>query len=150
MILLEIDGRFSESVDQELLKAAAAKALEHEKVPLQSDLTLVVTGDEHLRQLNRQFLDVDAPTDVLSFPDGDVDPDTGKPYLGDIVISYPQAVAQSEERHHPTQTELQLLVVHGVLHLLGHDHATQADKERMWRAQSEILGSLGILVDTIE
>lgn len=148
MIHLEIDRRFSESVDQGLLQQAASKALKHEGLSSQSDLTLVITGDQHLRKLNRQFLDIDAPTDVLSFPGGDVDPDTGEPYLGDILISYPRAAAQAEASQHPTETELQLLVVHGVLHLAGHDHSDPLEKDRMWRAQAAILTSLGISADT--
>lgn len=148
MIQLQIEARFSESVDQELLKQAAASALKHEGIPPGYALTLVITGDEHLRQLNRQFLDVDAPTDILSFPSGEADPDTGEPYLGDILISYPRAAAQAEASKHPVEAELQLLVIHGVLHLAGHDHAEPLEKERMWAAQAEILASLGIFIET--
>ena len=147
MIYLEIDRPFSHNVDQDLLKQAAAKALKHVGIPPQSNLTLVITGDEHLRKLNRQFLDIDAATDVLSFPGGDTDPDTGEAYLGDILISYHRAAAQAEASNHPIETELQLLVVHGVLHLAGHDHSEPVEKQRMWRAQAEILNSLGISID---
>lgn len=147
MIYLEIDRPFSHNVDQDLLKQAAAKALKYVGIPPQSNLTLVITGDEHLRKLNRQFLDIDAATDVLSFPGGDIDPDTGEPYLGDILISYPRAASQAEAGNHPVETELQLLVVHGVLHLAGHDHAEPLEKERMWTAQAEILASLGIFIE---
>lgn len=150
MIYVEIDNRFSENADKGLLKRAAARALEHEGISSQSELTLVITGDQQLRKLNRQFLDIDAPTDVMSFSDGDIDPDTGEPYLGDILISYPRAAAQAEASDHPTETELQLLVVHGVLHLLGHDHDEPVEKERMWRTQAEILNSLAIFIDISE
>jgi probable rRNA maturation factor len=92
--------------------------------------------------LNRQYLGVDAPTDVLSFPVGEVDPESEALYLGDILISYPQALAQAEAAGHPVQAELQLLVVHGTLHLLGYDHAEEDEKTLMWKAQDEILARL--------
>jgi probable rRNA maturation factor len=104
----------------------------------------VITDDQHLHQLNKQFRDVDAPTDVLSFPAGHVDPENGTRYLGDILISFPRAESQASAADHSFMEELQLLVVHGILHLLGYDHASEDEKERMWLAQAEILGQLGI------
>jgi len=89
------------------------------------------------------FLGIDAPTDVLSFSDGDLDPETGAPYLGDILISVERAQAQARSAGHTLQEELTLLVVHGVLHLLGHDHAEPEQKARMWSLQAEILTDLG-------
>ena len=105
-------------------------------------VTIVITDDDQLHQLNRNFLGIDAPTDVLSFPAEEIDPDSGEEYLGDILISYPRAVAQADSSNHAVQDELQLLVVHGVLHLLGYDHIEEK-KEVMWAIQSEILASLG-------
>jgi probable rRNA maturation factor len=108
-----------------------------------ASLTILLTGDEKLRQLNRQFLGIDAPTDVLSFPAGETDPDTGEYYLGDVVISFPRAQAQAQERGHSTAEELDLLVVHGVLHLLGYDHADAEERDRMWAVQQQVLNQLG-------
>ena len=108
-----------------------------------SDFTIVITDDAELHELNRRFLGIDAPTDVLSFPTDETDPDTGLPYLGDILISYPRAAAQASAGKHSVQDELRLLVVHGTLHLLGYDHATPADKARMWELQGEALKRLG-------
>jgi probable rRNA maturation factor len=71
-------------------------------------------------------------------------PETGRYYLGDVIISYPRALEQSAAAGHTVQDELQLLVVHGVLHLLGHDHATEEEKARMWADQQEILAGLGV------
>jgi probable rRNA maturation factor len=147
MIHVEVDGQFAENVDHLQLSNAAKTALEHEGAPVDSDLTLVVTGDEHLHRLNQQFLEIDAPTDVLGFPGGDVDPDTGMPYLGDVIISYPRAREQATQAGHSLQAELSLLVVHGVLHLLGHDHFELSVKDRMWAHQSEILSALGISIN---
>jgi len=108
------------------------------------DLTVVVTDDARLRQLNREYLGIDAPTDVLSFPASETDPETGARYLGDILISVLRADAQAKSAGHPLESEVQLLVVHGVLHLLGYDHARAEEKTRMWNAQAEVLERLGL------
>jgi probable rRNA maturation factor len=85
---------------------------------------------------------IDAPTDVLSFPADLVDPDTRRRYLGDVIISLPRAEAQASENGQSLQDEVLLLAVHGVLHLLGHDHAEPEEKERMWAAQEAVLSHL--------
>jgi probable rRNA maturation factor len=108
------------------------------------DVTVVIGDDAQLHELNRQFLGVDAPTDVLSFPSDEADPDTGERYLGDVLISLPRAAAQADARGHAVRDELQLLVVHGVLHLLGHDHAGPDEKARMWQLQASVLEMLDI------
>ncbi len=127
-----------------LLEQAARAALAHQSAPPDADLTLVLADDAQLHALNREYLGVDAPTDVLSFPADETDPDTGAPYLGDILFSVPYAARQSAQAGNTLDAELQLLTVHGVLHLLGHDHAEPEEKARMWQAQSEILASLGL------
>jgi probable rRNA maturation factor len=129
----------------EYLEQAARSALQHTGAPSNAELTVVITDDEQLRRLNQQFLGIDAPTDVLSFPSGggEPDPDSGDPYLGDILISYPRALVQAEAGGHPVRQELQLLVVHGVLHLMGYDHAGEGEKAEMWAVQAAILNSLG-------
>ena len=129
---------------KDLLERAAQAALEHESQASESELTIVLTDDAHLHDLNRTYLGVDAPTDVLSFPASETDPETGTQYLGDILISVPRAQAQANAARHPLESEVQLLVVHGVLHLLGHDHAQAEEKARMWKAQAEILARLGL------
>jgi len=109
-----------------------------------ADMTIVLTDDEQLHELNREYLGVDSPTDVLSFPAAESDPETGTTYLGDILISIPRATQQAQAAGHSVEDEVQLLVVHGTLHLLGHDHATAAEKARMWQAQAEVLSGLGL------
>lgn len=127
-----------------LLERAAKAALEHQSAPAESNLTIVLTDDKRIRELNRDYLGNDAPTDVLSFPASETDPETGAPYLGDILISLPYAAKSAALAGHPLEAEVQLLVVHGVLHLLGHDHAKAREKARMWKAQAEILAALGL------
>ncbi len=125
-----------------LLRAAQA-AFEHQQVGPQAALSIVLADDERLQQLNRDYLEIDAPTDVLSFPAGETDPDSGETYLGDIIISVPRAKAQAEAGGHAIEQELELLVVHGVLHLLGHDHYEADKKAAMWAEQAKILEELG-------
>jgi probable rRNA maturation factor len=125
------------------LEQAAAQALHYADAGLDADVTVMLSDDLRMQEINRQFLGIDAPTDVLAFPGGDIDPDTQAVYLGDIVISYPRALAQSSSVRHTVQDELQLLAVHGMLHLLGYDHAEPQDRAVMWAAQAEILAQLG-------
>jgi probable rRNA maturation factor len=127
------------------LQVVAETVLRHEGRAGQ--LTLVLTDDEGIRQLNRDFLGRDRATDVLAFAtQEESEPFVAAPeaetYLGDVIISYPRAVAQAEELGHPAHDELDLLVVHGVLHLLGYDHATEEEKTVMWSRQQAILSSL--------
>ena len=143
MINIDIIPEFRRVFMPGILERAAKAALLQQSAP-DADLTLVLTGDAQIQTLDRDFLGKDAPTDVLSFPASETDPETGRCYLGDIVISVPRAEAQSNVAGHSLEEELSLLVVHGVLHLLGHDHAGSEEKARMWMAQSETLTRLGI------
>ena len=85
---------------------------------------------------------LDEPTDVLSFSAREKDPDTGQLYLGDIIISYPRAEAQAAAGKHLVLAEVQLLTMHGLLHLLGYDHVEEEQKQAMWAIQSSILNQL--------
>lgn len=109
-----------------------------------ADMTIVLTDDRQLHELNLDYLGVDAPTDVLSFPAGEVDPETEELYLGDIAISMPRAAQQAQTGGHPVEAEAQLLVVHGTLHLLGYDHSTEEEKAVMWSEQARVLEKLGL------
>lgn len=141
-INLQIDPARTGRVDRKMLRAAARAALEHEAATAPGALTIVLADDGALQRLNRDYLGQSRPTDVLSFPSNETDPETGARYFGDIAISFPRACAQAEAGGHPVTAEIQLLVVHGVLHLLGHDHAKAKEKARMWAAQAEILKQL--------
>lgn len=140
--MIHVESEFPFAKD--LLERAAQAALEHESEALDAELSIILTDDARLHELNLNYLNVDAPTDVLSFPASETDPETGARYLGDILISMPRAQAQAAAAGHPLEAEAQLLVVHGVLHLLGHDHARAKEKARMWKAQAEILERLGL------
>lgn len=111
---------------------------------LDGDITIVLTDDRQLHELNLDYLGVDAPTDVLSFPASETDPETGAAYLGDIILSIPRAAAQAQAAGHPVEAEAQLLVVHGTLHLLGYDHSTDEEKAVMWAEQAKVLERLGL------
>jgi probable rRNA maturation factor len=108
------------------------------------DLSIALTDDRQLHELNLDYLGVDSPTDVLSFPAAETDPETESLYLGDIAISIPRAMQQAQNAGHPVEAEAQLLVVHGVLHLLGYDHATEEEKAVMWAQQARVLEKLGL------
>lgn len=129
-----------------LLGAAVAATLNQEVVEAAVSLTLLLTSDAQLQQLSRDFLGIDRPTDVLSFPDGDMLPGMESVYLGDVAISVETAQRQAAARGHTLEGELQLLAVHGLLHLLGYDHAEPDEKETMWAAQAGILSTLGTAV----
>lgn len=144
MITIEILEQLSPSISPELVEQAVRVALTHQNAPADAELTVVLSNDIELRELNLQWMGVNAPTDVLSFPAAEIDPETGARYLGDVIISVETALRQAARAGHSLEAEVQLLAVHGVLHLLGHDHATDEEKARMWAAQSEILNELGL------
>jgi probable rRNA maturation factor len=96
---------------------------------------VLITGDAELRRLNREFRGKDYATDVLSFPGGA----EAEPHWGDIAISLGRARAQASEFGHSLETEVRILMLHGALHLLGHDHETDSGQmaraEKRWRAK---------------
>jgi len=142
--MITIDNQ-QDFLESPLLERAARYTLEiiaPEKSD--ADLTIVLTDDQQLHELNKEYLDVDSPTDVLSFPASETDPETGSVYLGDILISIPRAAQQAQTAGHPLEAEVQLLVVHGVLHLLGYDHASDEEKTLMWNEQAKVLERLGL------
>jgi probable rRNA maturation factor len=142
---VQLAARYQAKVKPAVLRQAARATLDHQRLKHRVELTIVITSNAQLRALNRTFREVDAPTDVLSFAtDERPRPDTI--YLGDVVISYPKAREQAQAGGHPIEAELQLLVVHGVLHLLGHDHYTEVEKKAMWKAQAAILKKLGAAI----
>lgn len=143
MINIEIIHPYINEVDVAQVERAALTTLNHQGISQDASLTILITEDTQLHQLNLKYLNVDATTDVLSFPAGFTDPESNIIYLGDILISFPQAQIQAAAAGHPVESEINLLVVHAVLHLLGHDHLEAADKSIMWSAQAQILAQLG-------
>jgi len=142
VIHVEINPSLQTRLTADILERASAAVLERQSAD--GDLTIVLTDDAQLHELNRDYLGIDAPTDVLSFPASETDPETARRYLGDILISVPRAEEQARAAGHELEAEVQLLAVHGTLHLLGYDHAEVEEKARMWKAQAEVLERLGL------
>ncbi len=143
------EGQFP--VNTGRLQQAAGTVLAQHAVQVGTGLTVVIDTDEAVRVLNHQFRQIDAPTDVLSFP-ADAPPvviEDEAPYLGDLVIAFPYASAQAEREGHNLDDSLSLLVVHGTLHLLGYDHDTLARRADMWAAQARALTALGISTNLV-
>lgn len=136
-----------------LLRRAAKQTLLQAGFARTVELSLVLTDDEQIQQLNRDYRDKDQPTDVLSFPlyenllaaDQPPAPERGPLLLGDIVISVATAQRQAAQLGHSDQRELCFLFVHGLLHLLGHDHELgEAQEKAMFALQDAILAELGL------
>ena len=127
-----------------VVETAVSAALQHEAAPPQYALTCLLTDNATIQTLNRDFRGEDKPTDVLSFPAGTPMPGANAQYLGDLAISVAYAQAQAAQAGHSLAAEVQLLAVHGVLHLLGYDHNTPEEKDRMWAVQTAILTHLGL------
>ena len=107
------------------------------------ELSIVLTDDAHIRVLNRDFRGKDVPTDVLSFGQMEGEPFVSPvPILGDLVISMETASRQAVERGHPLEAELRILLVHGLMHLLGHDHLDANERAEMAAAEDELLAAL--------
>jgi len=141
-IAIQIAPRFRAEVDEGSLRRVAAEVLRQEEVARETELSLIITDDEAIRELNRRFRGVDAPTDVLAFGAGTeehfVSAPESPPYLGDVVISYQRALAQAQELGHAIADELKLLVVHGILHLVGYDHQEEAAAQKMREREREM------------
>lgn len=144
MIYVHNQSEANRNVDETVLEKSAFAAMQYVGVQADADLSVIISDDAYLHELNLKFREVDSPTDVLAFPSGEIDIDTGRKYLGDVILSCTRAQAQAQAAGHALESELQLLVVHGVLHLLGYDHTDEESKDRMWTAQREILECLGL------
>lgn len=144
---LDILPEYATEVDVDALGRVLEKALVEQNVHGSVELSVLITNDRQVHELNRQFRNVDAPTDVLSFSqlEGENDfpqPTTGARPLGDIVISYDRVRSQAVEYGHSEKRELAYLAVHGLLHLLGFDHETEVDKQRMRQAEEQALDGI--------
>lgn len=152
-ITVDIDEAFADAVDEETLTAALGAVLSHHAIE-RAGVAIVVTDNDYIQQLNQQYRGVDSPTDVLSFAAQEGDAleaafapevaDEVDSYLGDLILAYPYAAAQAARHGHPIKSEMQLLLVHGCLHLLGYDHDSDEAQAEMWAAQQAILAALGI------
>ena len=134
---VRVQSHFSSRVDRARLTRTAQRTLRAEQI--RPALTIYVTSDAEIRTLNRKFHATPAATDVLAFP-MEQGADKPRPYIGDVVISYDHARAQAKAAGWRIADELDLLAVHGILHLLGYDDLTPRKRAKMWKRQKEILG----------
>lgn len=131
-------------VDSAKLIAAAQATLNHQNADAASEITIVITDDSAVAELNRTYRAVDSATDILSFP-ADMPTMPGEaPYLGDLIVAFPYAEQQAAVELLPIIESLMALIVHGTLHLLGFDHDTPENHREMWRMQDEIIATLGL------
>ena len=150
---------------EEVAKEVAEEVLRSEGCDREVEISLTITNDEGIRELNREFREIDKPTDVLSFPnvsydepgdfsvmDGEqepdlLNPDTGNIVFGDIVVNEDRVRSQAEEYGHSTKREFAFLIAHSMLHLCGYDHMEEDEAAVMEKKQSDVLNTLGITRD---
>jgi len=134
----------------DILKYAAENAARTELNREDFEVDITVTDGKHIREINREYRDVDSETDVLSFPlwnknEGEepfINPETNNIMLGDIIISMERVIEQAAEYGHSVRREGAYLTVHGILHLLGYDHMTDEDKAVMRKREEELLEAM--------
>lgn len=132
------------------IRKCCEAALAEEQIEEDAEVSVTVVDNTEIKELNRKHRDKDNVTDVLSFPMGDdgefdINPDTGRIMLGDIVISAPKAKEQAQEYGHSIMRELCFLATHSMFHLLGYDHEVSAEEEKiMFDKQNKVLEKLGI------
>jgi probable rRNA maturation factor len=147
---------------EELLKKVVEACLDFEDCPYETEVSILFTDDEEIRQMNQEFRGIDSPTDVLSFPQVEYDepgdfsklednvaecfhPETGELLLGDIVISVERAKLQAKEYGHSLEREIAFLTAHSMFHLFGYDHMEDDDRIRMEEKQNTVLEKLQII-----
>lgn len=147
-----------------LIRKVVEKALDTEGCPYEVELNVILTDNREIQAINKEYREVDAPTDVLSFPlvdyntpsdfshleeesDDYFNPETGELLLGDIILSVEKVIGQALEYGHSRERELGFLIAHSMLHLFGYDHMEEEERTVMEEKQSAILDSLGITRD---
>ncbi|MFH1560681.1 MAG: rRNA maturation RNase YbeY [Chloroflexota bacterium] len=148
---VQVFPAFAHRLSKSWLRKVAEQALDTQDETRPLSISLVIADDETVHNLNREYRGLDETTDVLAFPlwesrenealetDGFFLPPEETAPVGEIVISYPQAARQARDGKRPIRAEMALLIVHGVLHLLGYDHADPQQESRMWAKQDEVL-----------
>lgn len=149
---------------EKLAEDVISYALEHEKFPYEAEVNLTLTDNEGIHEVNRMYREIDAPTDVLSFPmlsytkagdfsaleddyEDNFNPDTGEIMLGDIIISIDRVRTQAKDYGHSERREYAFLIVHSMLHLFGYDHMTEEEASQMEAKQHQILDAMQISRD---
>ena len=159
----EVDVPFSFDWE-EIARKVIDYTIEHEDFPYEAEVNLTLTDNEGIHEVNKNFRQIDRPTDVLSFPmlsyeqagdfsrleedyDDNFNPDTGEIMLGDILISVDKVLEQAESYGHSEMREFSFLIVHSMLHLFGYDHMTPEDAAVMEPKQRQILEEMNISRD---
>lgn len=146
-IEVSAEEKFRGLVDEDWASRIAQGVLKAEGIAPPYEVSLVFTDSDTVQRLNRDYRGVDAPTDVIAFhmlsqketsPAFILPPD-GVTRLGEVIISYPQAVEQAKEQGHSVNKELALLIIHGILHLLGYDHEKPEEEAKMRAREKELL-----------
>lgn len=160
---INFENEQEQSFDFDFIEVAEAvmnEVLDQEECPYESEISLILTTDEEIHRTNKEFRDIDRPTDVLSFPMVDFEapadydileeddsyfhPESGELLLGDIMISIPRAVEQAKAYGHSIKREYAFLIAHSMLHLLGYDHMTDEERIVMEEKQTQVLNTLQI------
>lgn len=161
-LLFEEEGELMlELPCEELALKVIEAALDYEACPYEAEVNLLLTMNAEIQEMNREFRQIDRPTDVLSFPMIDYEeagnfdfletadeyfhPESGELMMGDIVISKEKVIAQAEEYGHSITREYAFLIAHSMLHLMGYDHMEENERIVMEKKQKEILEQLQIL-----
>lgn len=156
----EVGQTFHDTYEK-LIEDVITASLEQENCPYESEVSVTITDNEDIQNINREHRNLDKPTDVLSFPmidfeepsgfdvideecDEYFDLDTGELMLGDIILSINKAIEQAERYGHSLKRELGFLIAHSMLHLMGHDHMEQDEEEVMKAKQEQILNKVGL------
>jgi probable rRNA maturation factor len=148
---IRINRRINCHLDINWLRKIVDKALSVSGLKSPVELSVVITSDQAIKKLNKKYRDLNETTDVLSFALTETSvsevaqfltPPDGIIHLGEIAISYPQAIKQSEQENHSVENEMALLLVHGVLHLTGYDHDEPQREKIMKSLESQILEDL--------
>ena len=142
--MIDINNESGEQVDTQALVRLARYALHELRIHPQSDLSILLVDEDTMAAYHKQFMDLEGPTDVMSFPMDELRPGTAENEtppgtLGDVVLCPQVAATQALEAGHSAAEEMLLLTVHGILHLLGYDHAEPEEKQEMFDLQRTLL-----------
>ena len=159
---IEYETEIKLEIDYEtIISKVVDMAMDTEDCPYEAELNVILTDNEEIKNINKRYREVDAPTDVLSFPmvdyetpadfshlednsDDYFNPETGELLLGDIIVSVEKVTAQAQEYGHSKERELGFLIAHSMLHLFGYDHMEEEERRIMEEKQRIILDKLGI------
>jgi len=142
MLTIKSRQAFRKELDKKRLQKASFTAFHFLGFETEPEVTLQVTNDHTIQEFNLQYRGIDEVTDVLSFENAFTDPESGETYLGDILIAFETAKRQADLRELDLMAELEMLLVHGILHLAGMDHASQSEWQEMSALQDAILTEL--------